>query len=84
MPTVQHPRTLDAVDGHPPARVTVGGSTYAVNDGTVDLPDDTAVRELARAYDLSPGDIRTGGTCDVVKSDGDVCGRERPCPYHDE
>jgi len=22
-------------------------------------------------------------TCDVVKGDGDVCGRERPCPYHD-
>ena len=22
-------------------------------------------------------------TCEVVKSDGEVCGRERPCPYHD-
>jgi len=22
-------------------------------------------------------------TCDVVKQDGDVCGRDRPCQYHD-
>lgn len=21
-------------------------------------------------------------TCDTVKADGDVCGRELPCPYH--
>jgi len=35
------------------------------------------------------GDGSDGGgdgepaTCDVVKNDGEVCGRERPCPYHD-
>lgn len=23
-------------------------------------------------------------TCTVEKADGDVCGRELPCPYHDE
>lgn len=23
-------------------------------------------------------------TCEEVKSDGEVCGREKPCPYHDE
>jgi len=22
-------------------------------------------------------------TCQVVKNDGEVCGRERPCQYHD-
>jgi len=22
-------------------------------------------------------------TCEVVKSDGEVCGRERPCHYHE-
>lgn len=22
-------------------------------------------------------------TCTTVKADGEVCGRERPCPYHD-
>jgi len=24
-----------------------------------------------------------GETCDVVKGDGEVCGRDRPCRYHD-
>lgn len=23
-------------------------------------------------------------TCQVEKSDGEVCGRDKPCPYHDE
>jgi hypothetical protein len=23
-------------------------------------------------------------TCTEVKSDGEVCGRDRPCPYHDK
>lgn len=23
-------------------------------------------------------------TCQVEKSNGEVCGREKPCPYHDE
>jgi hypothetical protein len=23
-------------------------------------------------------------TCDAVKNDGDVCGRELPCPYHSD
>lgn len=23
-------------------------------------------------------------TCETVKSDGEVCGREKPCSYHDE
>jgi hypothetical protein len=27
-------------------------------------------------------DGEDSGTCDAVKSDGEVCGRELPCPYH--
>jgi hypothetical protein len=23
-------------------------------------------------------------TCEVMKSDGDVCGRDLPCPYHSD
>lgn len=84
MPTVHHPRDLERVDGSPPSRVTVAGSNYEVTDGLVELPTDAAVRELARAYDLLPEDLTLTETCDVVKSDGDVCGRELPCPYHDE
>lgn len=87
MPTVHHPRALDAVDGHPPARVTVAGESYAVADGTVTLPSANAVEQLARAYDLSPVDLQLeddGDTCEVVKQDGEVCGRELPCPYHSD
>lgn len=30
-------------------------------------------------------DADSGGeTCTTVKSDGEVCGRELPCPYHTE
>jgi hypothetical protein len=25
-----------------------------------------------------------GGTCQVEKADGEVCGRDLPCPYHSE
>jgi hypothetical protein len=86
MPTVTHPCDREDVAGHLPDVVTVGGDNYVVaDDGTVDLPSDTAVRELARAYDLEPADLlgTDAETCDVVKTDGEVCGREKPCPYHD-
>jgi hypothetical protein len=83
MPTVRHPRDRDDVTGHLPARVTVNGESYAVEDGRVDLPTDADVRALAAAYGLTPTDLSDTKTCEVVKSDGDVCGRERPCAYHD-
>jgi len=88
MPTVLHPRALDDVAGTVPAVVTVGGSNYDVaDDGTVDLPDERAVEDLASAYDLTAADLDTTDdteTCQVVKSDGEVCGREKPCQYHSE
>lgn len=47
-------------------------------DGTDDVddgdPDDTD--DEADAAD------ETAETCDVVKTDGEVCGRDLPCPYH--
>ena len=33
--------------------------------------------------DADAGDEEPSGTCDEEKSDGEVCGRDRPCPYHD-
>ena len=86
MPRVRHPRDRDDVAGHLPDRVSVLGDSYAVRDGWVDLPGDRHVRTLADAYDLSPADLRddTAETCDTVKADGDVCGRDLPCPYHSD
>jgi len=83
MPTVRHPRALDSVAGHPAAAVTVRGESYEIEDGQVTLPDERDVRALAAAHGVEPDDLRLAETCDVVKSDGDVCGRDRPCPYHD-
>lgn len=38
-------------------------------------PDDEA--------DAEDADEEEPDTCQVEKADGDVCGRERPCQYHD-
>lgn len=84
MPTVTHPRALDDVAGHSPARVTVHGATYPVSDGQVTLPDERDVSALAAAYGVPTDALRTTETCDAVKADGDVCGRELPCSYHSD
>lgn len=84
MPTVRHPRALDDVRGHPPSRVTVNGTSYDVEDGRVSLPDAGAVERLAQAYGVDADALRgdDAETCQVEKTDGEVCGRELPCPYH--
>lgn len=48
-------------------------------------PNRYECRECLEQYDLSEDDEGSddeSGTCDVVKSDGEVCGRELPCRYH--
>ena len=34
--------------------------------------------------DADEDDVEAAGTCDTVKNDGDVCGRDLPCSYHSE
>jgi len=77
-----------------PAAVTVGTDTYPVDeDGIIQCPADRAAEVadvLARAHDVPPDGLLTRedeppdspATCDTVKQDGEVCGRELPCPYH--
>jgi hypothetical protein len=81
---VQHPLAdRDAA----PAAVTVGTTTYPVTDGAVGCPDaerEHVARVLADAYDCDPAALLAADTCPVEKTDGEVCGRERPCRYHDE
>jgi len=45
----------------------------------VSPPQGYECRECTERYDLQDGPE----TCDTVKGDGEVCGRELPCPYHD-
>ena len=83
--TVTHP---DADRGASPAAVTVGTDTYLVDsDGVIDCPDDVERSVAARLARVSGCDIDAlldAGTCEVIKADGDVCGREKPCRYHDD
>lgn len=52
------------------------GSARPVADATVALLD-------AVAWCPECAADRATETCAVEKADGDICGRERPCPYHD-
>ena len=86
---VRHPRALSDLRGRPPA-VTYGTDTYSVDsDGYLECPDDVG-RELAEAlaerHGVDVDEILDSGaeTCDVVKSDGEVCGRELPCRFHSD
>lgn len=39
---------------------------------------------VAEYLDTAVEDPDDPATCQVVKADGDVCGRDLPCPYHSE
>lgn len=79
--TVEHPEP-DGVGA-----VRVRGRTVALDGDTFTVPDaaESWVRAWADGYGLDYADVvQSEGTCQVVKeSDGEVCGRDRPCPYHD-
>lgn len=87
MARYRHPRVDPDADGAPGFSVSLAGETIPLDaDGTFETDADAAVEGLAKAYGTTADAIRVDeppGTCDVVKSDGDVCGRSRPCHYHD-
>lgn len=83
MPRYRHPR---ADDGHPPAQIHVsrGHKAAVADDGTFEAPAPVA-EAIARDHGVDVSEMAVGDdteTCDVVKQDGDVCGRDLPCPYH--
>lgn len=83
MPRYRHPR----VDADDPVSfaVDLGGETVVLDaEGCFESDDTAAVERLAAAYDTTVDAMRVSGTCEVVKSDGEVCGRDLPCPYHSE
>jgi len=83
MARYRHPRTVGRDD---PAQfaVDLGGERVTLDaDGCFETDADDAVERLARVHGFEVDDLRVTDTCDTIKSDGDVCGRDRPCPYHD-
>jgi hypothetical protein len=87
MTTVRHPH---AERDASPAAVTVGTTTYRVDDdGVIECPDDQAAAVadvLADVYAVDPADLLEDDaeTCDAIMQNDEVCGRELPCPYHSE
>jgi hypothetical protein len=76
-------------DAPVPAAVTCpdGETRRPDSDGVVKAPKDVAVAladAWADCYGVPPDGLLHAdpATCDTVKHDGEVCGRELPCPYH--
>jgi len=79
----KHPRALGREDP-PQFAVDLNGERVVLDSaGCFETDNDRAVEQLAAAYNVAVSDLRVEETCDVVKGDGEVCGRERPCRYHD-
>lgn len=75
---VRHPHNDDAVH--------VNGDMVATDgDGVFDAPERWVERWCdANGFDVSDVMVDDADTCEVVKTDGEVCGRDKPCPYHSE
>lgn len=74
------------IQGDPP-RNAVERLAAANGLDAEDLRESTADAAPGEAVcTCDPGDACDvcGGKCPTVKSDGEVCGRDRPCSYHDE
>lgn len=90
--------SLRLPDGEDGRRIVTDGDTVALPDHVAEALTDALEElaadglaesveaaaefdsEMADAEDLEDAEIEV---CDVVKNDGEVCGRELPCPYHD-
>jgi hypothetical protein len=95
---IRHPRSLDG--DAPGIAIDVRGETVLPDEaGHYDIDDhERWLDRYADSYDVDPEDLVVGDTdiddtddtdeqpdtCDTVKVDGEVCGRELPCPYHSD
>ena len=87
---VIHPRALE--DNRPPSAVDVNGEHREVDDGVFEVDDETWLHGFAEAHGMDPDDLLLEEDqpppdeeiCTVVKNDGEICGREKPCPYHSD
>lgn len=78
-----HPSALGE-DGVADDYVDVNGDLVPIDDdGTFDAPAGWAEAFAAR-YDRDLEELHVAETCETIKSDGEVCGRDLPCPYHSD
>lgn len=88
MPEYRHPTAPRDVPGVPPAEIHVSRAENATvePDGCFEAPESVA-RAVAKRHGVTLASMRTGvsgDTCTVEKADGETCGRDLPCPYHDD
>lgn len=95
---LRDPRAPQDKDGRPDSAVYVKGDRVAVeSDGTFEHPaideqwaEGYAERNGATLSEVvieesaeSEAEADESDTCTEVMSSGEVCGRDRPCQYHD-
>jgi len=75
--TIHHDEECDDLEAAP-------GHTRPVGEASIDAHEaEVEFCEACEPVGNGSADGGDAGTCDVVKNDGEVCGRDRPCPYHD-
>lgn len=63
------------------------GHRRPVEDGAVSFEVEGPAEALAETWDVAveetDDETEVEGTCTAIKDDGEVCGRDLPCQYHD-
>lgn len=80
---LRHPRAGER-GGPPPSAVSADGERVPLDDDGEFEAGEAFARRFAANYGLDLDDIRAEATCEVVKSNGEVCGRDLPCQYHSD
>lgn len=96
MPTVEKVRGGEVLVRGIDTRFSVGDRADVSDELAAYLCEERGDFERVEENDdLEPGDTvctcdpgeacdRCGGDCPTVKTDGEVCGGNRPCQYHDD
>lgn len=76
---IRHPRDAGIA-------IDVDGETVTPDEnGHYDIGDRRGwLERYAAANDCEPESLIVSETCDVEKADGEICGRDLPCPYHSD
>lgn len=67
-----------------PVRFRGGGVRCERGETVATTPDHAASLVDTHGFERVSAGGEGAAACTVEKSDGEICGRERPCPYHDD
>lgn len=75
---------VDVHQDDPVVDVDEETATYLLEDTSQFERVDDAETADDDLHDAETSSANSTPTCDVVKADDEVCGRELPCPYHSD